>query len=151
MQLITELIAAAMGTVAFCLLFGVPRKYYVDCGLIGLAGWLVYWLAKPMGMTVAVFVATLVIVLLSRIMAVRRQCPATVFIITGIFPLVPGAQIYWAAYYLVTGQFGDAKISGLSALKVIFAIVLGIVFMFEVPNKCFLWFRAKKKENRNGQ
>lgn len=144
MQLVTELLSAAVGTVAFCVLFGVPKKSFVDCGLIGMAGWLVYRLTQGAGLTYAVFFATLVIVLLSRIMAVRRQCPATVFIITGIFPLVPGAQIYWAAYYLVTGQFGDAQVSGLSALKVIFAIVLGIVFMFEVPNQCFLWFRKEK-------
>lgn len=142
-QLLTELLAAAGGTVAFCLLFGVPRKYYADCGVIGLAGWLVYRLAEPVGLMYAVFFATLVIVFLSRVMAVRRQCPATVFIITGIFPLVPGAKIYWAAYYLVTGQFGDAQLSGFSALKVILAIVLGIVFMFEVPNRVFLLFKKK--------
>ena len=33
--------------------------------------------------------------------------------------------------------------SGFSALKVILAIVLGIVFMFEVPNKVFLLFKKK--------
>lgn len=144
-QLLIELLSAAAGTVAFCVLFGVPRKSFPDCGMIGMAGWLVYRLTLSAGMTYAVFFATLVIVLLSRIMAVRRQCPATVFMITGIFPLVPGAQIYWAAYYLVTGQFSEAQVSGLAALKVIFAIVLGMVFMFEVPNKAFLFF--KKKSN----
>ena len=145
MQLVTELLSAAVGTVAFCVLFGVPKKSFVDCGLIGMAGWLVYRLTQGAGLTYAVFFATLVIVLLSRIMAVRRQCPATVFMITGIFPLVPGAQIYWAAYYLVTNQFDSTLSSGFAALKVMIAIVLGIVFVFEIPYKVFAIARPRKK------
>lgn len=147
MQWIVELIAAGIGTVAFCLLYSVPVKHYLPCGGIGMAGWLVYRLTMLLGLTggFAVFAATLVIVLLSRVMAVRRQCPATVFMITGVFPLVPGAQIYWAAYYLVTNQFDQAMNSGFSALKVMIAIVLGIIFVFEIPNRVFLLFRKGRQ------
>ena len=143
--MIAELIASAVGTVAFSVLFGVPKKYYLDCGLIGLAGWLVYRLTQMAGVgnTFAVFFAVVIIILCSRITAVRRMCPATVFMITGIFPLVPGAQIYWAAYYLVTNQFDQAMSSGFTAIKVIIAIVLGIIFVFEIPGRFFLLFKPK--------
>ena len=143
--MIKELFSAAVGTIAFSLLYGVPRRHYLVCGLIGASGWLMYRLMLSIGISLSfsVFLAAVLIVFLSRLAAVSRQCPGTVFLITGIFPLVPGAKIYWAAYYLVTGQFGDAKLSGFSALKVILAIVLGIVFMFEVPNKVFLLFKKK--------
>lgn len=146
--MIIELIAAGVGTLAFSVLFGVPRKHYLACGMIGLAGWLMYrvMLALHVGTSFSVFFAAVLIVLLSRIMAVRKQCPATVFLITGIFPLVPGAQIYWAAYYLVTNQFADAQASGFTAMKVMIAIVLGIIFVFEIPNKFFLMF--KRRENK---
>ena len=137
--MIVELIASAIGTVAFALLFGVPKKYYLPCGAIGAAGWLMYrfMLAVNVGSTFAVFFATVVIVLLSRFAAVRRKCPATVFLITGIFPLVPGAQFYWAAYYLVTNQISDFQASGFAAVKIMVAIVLGIIFVFELPHKFF--------------
>lgn len=143
--MIAELIGSAAGTIAFSVLFGVPKKYYLDCGMIGLAGWLVYRLSLMMGVgnTFAVFFAAVVIILCSRITAVRRMCPATVFMITGIFPLVPGAQIYWAAYYLVTNQFDQAMSSGFTAIKVIIAIVLGIIFVFEIPGKVFLLFKPR--------
>ena len=143
--MIPELIASFVGTIAFSVLFGVPKKYYLDCGLIGLAGWLVYRLSQMAGVgnTFAVFFAVVIIILCSRITAVRRLCPATVFMITGIFPLVPGAQIYWAAYYLVTNQFDQAMSSGFTALKVIIAIVLGIIFVFEIPGKFFLLFKPR--------
>lgn len=131
-----ELISAAAGTIAFSLLFGVPRKFYVYCGGIGAAGWLVYKLMLEkagLSAAVSVFLATLVIVLLSRYAAVFEKCPATVFLTTGIFPLVPGAQIYWATYYLVTDQLYEAVNNGFLALKVMVAIVLGIVVVFEIP------------------
>jgi len=144
--MIIELLAAALGTVGFSVLYAVPRKHFLACALIGAAGWLAYRAALAVHVSVAfaVFFATLVIVFLSRIMAVRRQCPATVFMITGIFPLVPGAQIYWAAYYLVTNQFAEASASGFEALKVMVAIVLGIVFVFEAPHKVFLMFGSHR-------
>lgn len=134
-----ETISAAMGTIAFALLFGVPRIYYLHCGAIGAAGWVMYRLMEAVGMgpTSATFLATVAVVLLSRISAVRKRCPATVFMITGIFPLVPGAQIYWAAYYLVTNQLSDFQASGFSAAKGIIAIVLGIICVFEIPHKFF--------------
>ena len=138
--MIGELIAAAIGTMAFSLLFGVPKKYYLYCGGIGAAGWLVYKVmltAADMSNAAAVFIATVVIMLLSRYAAVIEKCPATVFMITGIFPLVPGAQIYWATYYLVTDQLSQAFDSGFLAIKIMISIVLGIVVVFEIPYKFF--------------
>ena len=85
----------------------------------------------------ATFLATALVVLLSRFVAVAEHCPATVFITAGIFPLVPGAGIYWTAYYLVTNQQGDAAASGFTALQAIIGIVLGIVFIFEIPHRFF--------------
>ena len=69
--------------------------------------------------------------------AVFEKCPAIVFMIAGIFPVVPGAQIYWATYYLVTDQLHAAFDSGFLALKIMISIVLGIVVVFEIPYKFF--------------
>lgn len=145
--MIIEIISSAIGTIAFALLFGVPRKYYLHCGAIGAAGWLMYrlMLAVGIGPSFSVFIATVAVVLLSRICAVHKKCPATVFLITGIFPLVPGAKFYWAAYYLVTNQISDFQANGFSALKTMVAIVLGIIFVFELPHRLFQYPRAGKR------
>ena len=138
--MIWELISAAIGTMAFSLLFGVPKKYYIYCGGIGAAGWLVYKLmlgTAGLSVPAAVFFATIVIMLLSRFAAVFEKCPAIVFMIAGIFPVVPGAQIYWATYYLVTDQLYEAFHSGFLAIKIMISIVLGIVVVFEIPYKFF--------------
>lgn len=140
--------AAFLGTIAFSVLFGVPRKYYVYCGVIGAAGWLMYSLLMTLAEAtspVATFFATVVVILLSRFAAVWESCPSTVFIITGIFPLVPGGGIYWTSYYLVTNQLREALHSGFAAVKVAVAIVLGIVFVFELP---YSFFRVKKRKTQ---
>lgn len=137
--MIRELVAAALGTVAFSLIFGAPKKYYPLCGLTGAAGWLVYRCleGQAAGETAAIFFATLLVIVLSRLFAVRCRCPVTVFLIAGIIPLVPGAGIYWCAYYLVTNQLDKASESGFAAVKAAVAIVLGIVVVFQLPQRLF--------------
>lgn len=138
--MIGQIIAAVLGTVAFSVLFGVPRQYYVYCGLVGGAGWALYSILTgytPCTATEATFFATFLVVLLSRFLAVWERCPATVFLTAGIFPLVPGAGIYWTAYYLVTDRPDEAAGNGFAAVKAAFAIVLGIVLVFEIPDRFF--------------
>lgn len=145
MKMLIELLPAALGTVAFAILFGIPKKYYLYCAPIGAAGWLLYRVMTTLagaGIFEATFLATALVVLLSRFVAVAEQCPATVFVTAGIFPLVPGAGIYWACYYLVTNQFDLAGENALSALQAMIGIVLGIVFIFELP---YHFFNLKKR------
>ena len=37
-RILVETLAAALGSVAFSLLFGAPEKYYPECGLAGGGG-----------------------------------------------------------------------------------------------------------------
>lgn len=139
-MLVVKILAAFVGTVVFALLFGVPRKYYLHCGVVGTLGWVLYYVLVTytiLSATEATFLAIILISIASRFCAVWEKCPVTVFLIAGIIPLVPGAGIYWTAYYLVTGQMALAKASGFEAFKITIAIVLGIVMIFELPQKMF--------------
>ena len=110
MEIIIQVLAAAVGTIAFSVLFSVPKRYYGFCGICGGAGWLVYALLVPsLSVPVATFFATVLVIFLSRIFAMTEKCPATVFLTTGIFPLVPGVGLYWTTYYTVTEQMDLAQ------------------------------------------
>lgn len=78
-----QILAAGIGTVAFGALFGVPSKYYPYCGLIGASGWAVYvflWMRTGFwSEAVVVFLATVLVILMSRFFAVRERCPVTIF------------------------------------------------------------------------
>ena len=143
-----QFIAAMIGTIAFVCLFGAQKRYYVWCGLIGAAGWMLYYSLNHLTSlpeVANVFFATMLITFLSRMVSVWMRCPVTVYLIAGIFPLVPGAGIYWTAYYLVTDQIDEAGHSGFAALKAAIAIVIGIVVILEIPNRFFHLIDPYKK------
>ena len=134
-----QLVAAFVGTVGFSALFGAPRRYYLYCGLAGMAGWAVYLLvAAGHSVVGAAFFAALTVAAISHVMARLCRCPVTVFLICGIIPLVPGGGIFWTAYYIVTEQLRMAAATGFVALKVTIAIAGGIILASGIINKCHL-------------
>lgn len=146
--MIGSIIAAFIGTIAFSLIYNTPKKYYFLCGFTGAMGWLVYILLQNytvLPYSISIFLSALVIVFISRLAAVGLNCPATIFLIAGIFPIVPGAGIYWTAYYLVMGEVSQAGETGLQAIKAAIAIVLAIVFVSELP---YGFFRLLCGKNR---
>lgn len=138
-NLIMHVICPFVGTVAFAVLFNVPRRFYLCCGCTGVAGWLMYRITGSYGASAATasFCGTLVVVLLSRILTVIMKCPITIFLVSGIIPLVPGAGIYYTVFYLVNNELQEAGRRGMESAKVAFAIVLAIVFVVSLPSKYF--------------
>ena len=93
---------AFLSTITFAIIFHTPRKEWLCCGFTGAVGWLVYVVCVHFGLDVATasFFATLALAWFARVFAFWRKAPVTVFLITGIFPLVPGAGIYYTGYHL---------------------------------------------------
>lgn len=140
-----------LGTVAYVALFNVPRRYYLSCGVTGIVAWLVYLgMSEVVSAAVASFLAVMAAVFLSRMLAVRMKCPITIFLLAAILPLVPGAGIYYTAYYLVTDQLSMAAERGIGAVKVAFGIVVGIAFVVSIPAKVFQihYWRGRKRRKR---
>jgi len=132
------LLAAFLGTIAFSILYSVPTRLLIACGINGLAGWIVYSLLLPhFDVSVSMFLATVAIYIVARIFAVFQKSPEIVFLLSGIFPIVPGASIYWTAYYLVAGNMDAASSAGSGALKACLAMVLGIAIVHELPQSLF--------------
>ena len=125
------------GTLAFGILFHVPRRQYVACGLTGAAGWVVYmWMMQVQTSTVvASLVAVLPLTALARLFANRRKAPITLFLLCGIFPLVPGAGIYYTAYYFLRDDRTLFANKGVETLKIAVALALGIALVCSIPLK----------------
>ena len=137
---LAQAIASFIGTVGFAVLYGIDRQQYLTAGAIGVIGWLTYLVAfriLGVGAPVSAMFAALMVCLLSRFSAVPTRCPAQIFIICGIFTLVPGAGIFWFSYYLTSGELLLAVGSGFMAIKVAVSIVLGIILAMEIPQRLF--------------
>lgn len=138
--MIPQLLAAFIGTVSFAILFEAPRKLYVTCGVIGALGWWGYLLILKGSHSVAIatFIASLFLTTLSRFTSVKRKVPATIFLICGIFTLVPGFGLYNLAYYFVMNQEKEAMETVLSVAKIAIAISFGISGGYLLPTS---WFK----------
>ena len=150
-ELFADIVCPFFGTISFAVLFNVPRRFYISCGVTGTMGWLMFRLTVDYtSSAVASFLGALVVVLMSRILTVRLKCPITIFMVAGIFPLVPGAGVYYTAYYLVTNQLALASQKGIESIKIAFAIVLGIVFIVSIPREFFQVSYWRQRHPRKG-
>lgn len=143
-----QTLAAFIGTFAFAILFGVPRPQYATCGIIGAIGWAAFLIMTRAGIAgtmVSITFSTVLICLMSRMVAVWDKCPSTVYLLCGIFPLVPGAGIFWFTYYLVAEKFRLSMTTGFNAGMAAIAIVLGIILAMEFPQRWFSKLRRKSK------
>lgn len=137
-----QLAVAFLATISFSILFHVPKKEYLFCGVTGAFGWLCYLLVYSFSNSViwASFTAAVLLALVSRVFAVYRKMPITVFLICGIFPLVPGAGIYYTAYHFIMNENALALTKGMETIKIAVAIALGIVLVFSLPYSFFKRF-----------
>ena len=138
-MIILEFIVSMFATISFAILFNAPKKEVICCGLTGALGWTVYYGMTQNGLHIvlASVVSTFCLTILARCFAVVRKSPVTVYLLPGIFPLVPGAGIYYTAYYLFIGNTEMSGLKGLETLEVAGAIVFGIIFGFGIPQRLF--------------
>lgn len=139
-MIIIEAIVAMFATISFAILFNAPKKEVFYCGLTGSLAWTIYYGMTEQGINsvLASLVASFGLTILARAFAVIRKSPVTMYLLPGIFPLVPGAGIYYTAYYLFIGNNEMSGFKGLETLEIAGAIVFGIIFGFGIPQR---WFR----------
>lgn len=144
--LLINIVCSFLATLSFCILFNIPKRCYIFGGINGMLGWTCYYLTnEPTSVAVASFLSGVLITFMARIFAAVKKCPATEFLIPGIIPLVPGAGIYYTAYYFVMNDMALAAQKGVESLKVSFAIVVGMVFIISMPGK---WFRVRMRQKK---
>ena len=151
--MVGQIIASMLGVLAFGILFHVPKKYYPACAFTGAICWASYLLFLSSGCSsvIACLGSTFLLTVLCRIMSPLLRAPVTIFLIPGIFPLVPGAGIYYTAYYLIMNDMAAGSAKGLETFKIAGAIVLGILFGSALPQSWFhaLAGRFHKSRSRN--
>ena len=140
-EILSNVFCSFMGTVGFAIMYNVPSKYYFGCGVTGMAGWIMFLIVNAQNYitsAVASFFGAFVVVLMSRILSVRMKCPITIFLISGIFPLVPGVGIYNTVYYIVTNQLNLEAVKGIGTFKIVLEIVIIIVSLISIPRLVFV-------------
>lgn len=130
-NLFVEFIFAFLGTLGFALIFNVPLRHLPVASLIGGAGWVVYHMAVDMGSGVAIacFFGACTVGLTSDIASRLCKEAATIFVIPGVLPLVPGAGTYYTMLAIINGNLEQAAAKGIETLAMAGAIALGLLVM----------------------
>ena len=123
--MLVQFVVAMVATISFGITFQVGRRHYWTCGFVGAVGWTIYIACTTLG--------GMPLAALSRFFAIRHKAPITVFLLTGIFPLVPGAGIYYTAYYFLRNDRALCTSKGIETLKVAVALALGIAIVCSIP------------------
>ncbi|WP_407855351.1 threonine/serine exporter family protein [Enterococcus hailinensis] len=146
-NLVLQVIAGFLGTISFAILFEVPRRYYIYCGVIGACGWFIYLLIMHflVAPVMATFIASSVLIYLSREASFALKAPVTIFLICGIFCLVPGMGIYNFTYSFFIGNSIEAAQIGVQVLKIAIAIAVGITIGYELSPKFFYSYHKMQK------
>lgn len=126
-----EFVLAFLGSYGPAILFNIERKNLIWAGLCGATGWASYKnvLMFTNSNIFAVFVAAMVISIISEIMAKVLKTPSTVFYIPSLFPIVPGISSYQTVLYIINGRLNDAVSKGIETLGSAGAISFGILLV----------------------
>lgn len=125
---IGNVLLGMLATLGFAVLFNAPPRTLLLCALTGGAAVLVRDLLLALGASagLSTLVAAMTIALIGELGARRFRSPASVFMVTGFIPLVPGALSYRTVLELLNGNYNQGLVYGLRTGLLAGAIALGI-------------------------
>lgn len=145
--IIAQLLMALLGSVGFSLRFHLRKTLILPAAIGGLLGWVVYLVCSNIfmqGIFISCLIASICVALYSEILARVLKAPATLFLIPGAVPLIPGSSLYYSMSYAVSGEWSVAKDYSIRMLEFALGIAIGIslVLAFFVMKE-----RVKKQIN----
>lgn len=140
MEFVKQIILALLATIGFSVLFASPKSSLFFSGLTGAFGWFVYLIGLNLfnSNIVGTFLAALGIGVLGEFFAKYMKKPATLYITSGIIPLVPGAGMYYTMFAMIGSDFDLALEKGVETFFLATAIAVGIIVssaFFKTINK----------------
>ena len=120
---------STIATIGFSVFLNAPKSALIPAGLTGGIGWSVYYflIHTTNNDILANFLASILVALISEILARKLKYPAILFVIPGIIPLVPGLGMYNTMLYLVQSNYELAISKGANVLFIGGAISLGVL------------------------
>ncbi|MBQ8214994.1 MAG: threonine/serine exporter family protein [Clostridia bacterium] len=135
-QPLLMILYGGIGAIGFSVLFGVHPKRLFFATLAGMICTSAYMLVEDLApamnfgwLFLASFAGGAACTLYSEVMARVLKTPATVYLIPGLIPMVPGGSLYYTMAFLVQGDRDIAAQKGIDTLCVCLGISAGIVVM----------------------
>ena len=124
---IIQVLASFVGSFGFAVLYNLRGKKLCMAGISGMVSWIAY-------------------LIVWNEMARILKNPVTVFLITGIIPLVPGGNLYYTMNYVLAKQWHLFYLYGQKTLLIAVAVAAGIMTASSVYGICASVWKYCKKE-----
>ena len=132
-----QLLTAFTGSLGFCLVFHLRRRYLLPASLGGVLTCAVYLAAgsRMDGILLPTLIASAFAALYAEILAWLLHAPTTLFLTTAlVIPLIPGRTLYYATYCAVRHEMGLARDYAAQTAQYALGIALGASLVWAFAN-----------------
>ena len=143
--MVEAFLLAACGTLGYAFVYNIPKRLIPLAVLTGACGWLVYSQFPQQPIT-GCFLAALTVGVLSEILSRLFKDAATLFILPGILPLVPGARMYRMILALMEQNFDRAGSLFIEVMS--FAGSIAIALLLATSLFRFLFRKSRRLPER---
>ncbi len=129
--MLIQCIVCAIGCFGFSIIFNIHGPGILLCLLGGVLSWLTYLISLRLGASdvMAYFYAGLISAAYSETMARVRKYPAISYLVVAIFPLIPGAGVYYTMNHAVQGRMEMFAQEGMHTAAIAGVIAVGILMV----------------------
>lgn len=134
--IVLQLTTAFIGSFSFCFVFNLRKQLIFIASLGSVLCWGIYLIGTYFyeGELIPCLLASASAALYAEVLARIKKAPATLFLVTGVLPVIPGSKLYYTMSNVVQKDWYMAKIYGLLTIESAIAIAIGIslVWAFSV-------------------
>lgn len=145
LKFILMVLAAAIASAGFGVIFQVRGRNILYAAVTGGIGYLVFLLALELniGTVLASFFSSCAITTAAEILARKQKSPATVFLVAGLIPIVPGRGMYLSMFLALEGDLPAAASTCYQTLLEAGAIAIGVVTVSSFVRMATGWRRLR--------
>lgn len=151
--MIEQVIAAFIATYGFGLLFRLSKEKLFFSAMNGVLSWFIYLIFAKLALSTSLtfFISSVSMTVYSEIMARKLKTPATILLIGGFIPLVPGSGVYYTMYGIITNDTVMIVKKGIQTLTIAGSITIGIFFGITLYNLFYKLIRRRIEYGRKNE
>jgi len=142
-----QCVSCFIAGIGFMILNNIHGPGGLLCTLGGTITWAAYCICfyYSENDVLSYFIAAVVTAVYAETMARVRKYPAISYLVISVFPLLPGAGIYYASNYIARGDMSNFVSTGTKTIAIAGSIAVGILMVSTIVR---LWAVFKQKRLR---
>jgi len=134
LQNLIQIFTAALGTLGFCIIFNLRKRYILIPTVGGILCWATVLLLEDYGCPtfVSALVASIAVGLFGECFSRIIKVPTTILFIPACIPLIPGGNLYYSARAMISSDWTSFNQNLVLLVSYALAIALGLAIVVEL-------------------